>query len=116
MRIDGRCRRSPRLQAGGGTSYRGRSARLTQRMRTRKGVVLHTGVDDTPDGREWPQVVLEKVCAHRLTDQANVGNGDVLALAVAPGFFAVRQVCLDRSERFPDPVLDPFQSRWLVEL
>src|SRR5664280_3761182 len=63
---------------------RGRAG-LLHRMCAREGVVLHAGVDDALDGRVRRDVDLEIGRARRLAGEADVRDGDLVALAIAPG-------------------------------
>src|SRR6185437_13695623 len=85
---------------------RGRRARLLERMRAGEGVVLHAGIDDALDGRELRQIDLEETRARRLRGEADVGDGDLVALAVAAGRL-VLQMRLKRIERGAMQMLRP---------
>src|SRR5205807_3613557 len=91
----------------------GRGAGLLERMRGGECVDLHAGVDHARERRIGLEVDAEEAGARGLAREANVADGRLLAAAEAAGHAVVRQVALDRIERFADPVADPFQARRL---
>src|SRR5262245_19938085 len=91
-------------------------ARLARRMRAREGVVLHAGIYDAAHGRERRQVVLVEIGTRSLARQADVGDGDGVAVAVAAGLLGPREIGFQRLERSAEPVLDPFEPRRLIEV
>src|SRR6185312_14371500 len=62
-----------------------RRAGLFQRMRAGEGVDLVDLVDDALDRRERRQVGFEVARSRCLSGEADVGDGDLIALAVAAG-------------------------------
>src|SRR5262245_58718797 len=86
-----------------------RRAGLAQRMRARESVVLHAGIDDAAHRRERRQVVFVEICPRGLARQADVGDGDGVAVAVAAGLVGPREIGFKRLEGGADPVLDPFE-------
>src|SRR5262245_66199191 len=85
-------------------------------MRTGEGLVLHAGVDDPAHRRERREVVLVEIRSRRLARQADVGDRDGVAVAIASGILASREIGLERLQSLANPVVDPFQPRGLVEL
>src|ERR1700730_11891891 len=93
-----------------------RRARLFERVRGGERLDLHAGVDNARERRMGLEVDAEEAGPRGLAREADVADGRLLAAAEAAGHAVVRQMALDRVERFGDPVADPFQSRRLVEL
>src|SRR5262249_5111538 len=100
LRISDRCRRT----------------RLAQRVGARERLVLHAEIRDPAYGRKRGKIIFEEVCTGCLADKADVGNGDGIALAIAPGLLAAGEVGFERLQGFPDPMTDPFEPRGLVKL
>src|SRR5665647_3191737 len=96
--------------------HRRRRARLLHRMGTREGVVLHAQIDDAFHGRERRYIHLEICRARRLTREADVGDGDLVPLAKAPGLPRAREIGLQRRQGRHVPMLTPFQHARLVDL
>src|SRR5262245_33716653 len=93
-----------------------RRARLLERMRAREGVDLEAFLDDPRHGRIGLEIDLEQFRADRVGDEADVGQRDLVAVAVAAGLLVAAEMGLERGERLVAPVADPFQPRRLVEL
>src|ERR1019366_2747643 len=74
------------------------------------------GVDDALDGREWRQIDLEIRRARRLPGQTNVGDGDLVALTVAPGLLRAGEIGFQRLQGLHVPMVTPFQHAGLVDL
>src|SRR5262249_47011686 len=100
------------------TSRSGRLGRagLAQRMRTDEGLVLHAGIDDPAHRRKRREVVFVEIRPRGLARQADVGDGNGVALAIASGVLASGEVGLERLQSLANPVVDPFEPRGLVEL
>src|SRR5438105_2803197 len=81
-----------------------------------ESIILHAGVDDALHRRERLDVAFEIDRAHRLPRQTNVGDGDLIALAIAAGRWRAGQVRLERGQRRLVPVMPPFQDAGLVDL
>src|SRR5512144_3069526 len=73
---------------------RSRSARLLQRMSTRKGIDLVHFMDNALHSRIRREIALEIGRPYRLSGKANVGNRDLVALAITPGLFRTREMGL----------------------
>ena len=97
------------------TLHRRRRAGLLQRMRPRERLVLHAGVGDALEGRERREIDLEEARARRLAGEADVGDGDAVAVGVFAGRL-VLQMGLERGQRGAVPVLRPFRDGGLVDL
>src|SRR6516164_8362866 len=93
-----------------------RCARLAQGVGARKSIVLHAGLDDSAHGRERRKVVLKKIRSGGLACQADVGDGDCIALAVTAGFAAACKISFQRPQGLADPVPNPFEARGFIEL
>src|SRR5476651_2298370 len=85
-------------------------------MGAREGVVLRTGCYDAGHRRIRRQIDLEEISTRNLTGEADIGNGDLLALAISAGFLLGRQMLLQAAERRLVPVLRPFLHARLVDL
>ena len=85
-------------------------------MSAREGVLPQAGVNDARHGRIGREVDLEQSCADRVARQADVGDGDRLAVAVAAGLPVAAQMRLQRRQRLAAPVPDPFEAGGLIEL
>src|SRR5215831_14987677 len=81
-----------------------------------EGVVFHALVDDPPYRRKRGGVELVEIGAGSLAGQADVGNRDRIALAVAAGLLAAGEVGLQRRERRADEIMDELEPRRLVDL
>src|SRR5262245_43119600 len=81
-----------------------------------EGVVLHAGIDDAPHGRKRREVEFEQTCPYRLARQADVGERDSVAMAIAAGLRGGCEIGLQCLERRPDPGVDPLEPCRLVEL
>src|SRR5262245_31851430 len=93
-----------------------RRARLLERMRARKRVLLEASIDDASDGRIGHQIHLEQLGPDRVADQADVRDRHAIAMAVAAGLRIAAEMGLKRGERLAKPVADPFEARRLVKL
>src|SRR6516165_11251316 len=100
------CSRQPRptIVVLGMRSHRGRCPRLLERMGVRKRVDRHAGVDDALYGRIWREVNLEVARAGRLAGEANVSDGDLVTLAIAPGVRRDREIGLQSLQGLLVPV------------
>src|SRR5262245_57513750 len=96
--------------------HRGRRPGLAQRMRARKGVVLHAAVVDARHGRKRLDVDLDVLRADHLAGEADVGERDAVAVAMAAGLLLVREVAFECAQRLGLPVPDPGRYLTLVEL
>src|SRR5450759_3033464 len=94
---------------------RGR-ARLLEGVSARESVVLGAGGGDAGHRRVRRQIDLEEVCARHLTGKANVGNGDLFALAIGASFFLSRQMLFQSGKRRLVPVLGPFLHARFIDL
>src|SRR5258707_15384570 len=90
-------------------------AGLAQGMRAGEGVVLHACIYDPAHRRERREVVFVEIRSRRLARQAEVGDGDGVALAIAPGVLASGEGGLQRLQRLAGPVSNPFEPRGLLE-
>src|ERR1700736_2095289 len=91
-----------------------RRARLFERVRGGERLYLHAGVDHARERRIGLEVDAEEAGPRGLAREADVADARLLAAAEAAGHAVVRQMGLDRVERFSNPVADPFQARRLV--
>ena len=78
-------------------SVRRHGARLLERMRARDGFVLHAGLDDPLHRRKRLEIDLEERRADRLPDQTDIGDGDLIAVAISPGGFVTREQRFERA-------------------
>src|ERR1700730_11842256 len=90
-----------------------RGTRLFERVRGGERLDLHAGVDHARERRIGLEVDPEEAGPRGLAREADVAGGRLLAAAEAAGHAVVRQMGLDRVERFSDPVAGPFQPRRL---
>src|SRR5258708_12928451 len=81
-----------------------------------EGIIWHAGVDDALHRRERLDVAFEMGGGDRLPRETNVGDGDLIALAIAAGLRRAGQVRLERGQRRLVPVMSPFQDAGLVDL
>src|SRR5665647_525580 len=95
---------------------RRRRAGLLERMGARESVVLGAGRGDARDGRIRRQIDLEEIRPRHLTGQANVGNGELLTLAIGAGLLLGCEMLLQPAQRRLVPMLRPFQNARLVDL
>src|ERR1700686_3909725 len=94
---------------------RGRAG-LLHRMRAREGVVLHAKIDDALHRRIRRDVDLEIGRARRLTGETDVGDGDLVALTIAPGLLRGGEIGLQRLQGLNVPMVAPFQHAGFVDL
>src|SRR6516225_6805808 len=88
---------------------------LSQWVSARERLVLHAEIADPAHGRKRGEVIFEEIRASRLAHKADIGDGDGIALAIAPGLLAAGEIGFERLQGFPDPVTDPFEPRGLVK-
>src|ERR1700733_16317664 len=88
---------------------------LLQRMGAREGVYLRQLIGDPREGRERRGVDIEEFRARRLARDADIGELDLVTVAITPGLRAL-QMRFERGQRRPVPMLAPFGPRRLVEL
>src|SRR5437016_8093560 len=81
-----------------------------------EGIVLRASAADTRDGRIWSEVDLEEVRPRNLAGKANIGNCDLVALAISAGFFFGRKVLFQRAQRGLVPMLRPFHDTGFIDL
>src|SRR5262249_61113684 len=73
-------------------------ARLPQRVLQRECLDLHAGIEDTTCGRIRRGVaVTQHLGAGEMRDQADIGDGRLVAAAEAPGARLAREPVLDRA-------------------
>src|SRR6266508_5453155 len=92
-------------------------AGLLQRMRAAEGVDLHArAVDAHHRGNAFGVAVEIGERADYLGCKADVGERELVAVAVTPGFFFIFQVSFDRLERPERPMREPEVAARLVYL
>ncbi len=88
---------------------------LFQRVRTGEGVDRGERISDPGEIRKRRGVDREEFCSRRLAREADVGESDRVAVAIASGG-GVFQVLFERGERGRVPMLAPFDAGGLIEL
>src|SRR5262249_19245078 len=92
-------------------------ARLPQRMLQRECLDLHAGIERTARSRirRWVAVTQHRG-ADEMRDQADIGDGRLVAAAEAPGARVAREHVLDRATGEIKPMPEPLHSRSLIEM
>src|SRR5450759_5030575 len=83
---------------------RGRAG-LLHRMRAREGVIRHAGIDDALHRRVRRDVDLEIGRARRLPGETDVGDGNLVALTIAPGLLRSGEIGLQRLQGLHVPMV-----------
>jgi hypothetical protein len=92
-----------------------RCTRLFQRVRAGEGVDHRERISDPGEIRKWRGVDRKEFCSRGLAREADVGERDRVAVAIAAGG-SVFQVRFERGQRGRVPMLAPFDAGWLIEL
>src|SRR5439155_3082031 len=89
---------------------------LLERLRPVESVYFHALVENAHDGRHRRGLDVEISRSENLTCEADIGKGRRVAVAEPACLAFLRQVRLQRFERFARPVLQPAVARGLVEV
>src|SRR5215831_1200964 len=85
-------------------------------MSAGKSLILPAEINNPPHRRERREVAFEIERAHRISGKADVGDADLVAMAITPGLLGSSEIGFERLECRFVPMVSPFLHTGLIDL